>query len=174
MKYARYIHFRARVLIEKARGEAANSDVNCEATLAGIAEANFASDRHHRRAHRFLHDKLKRQFGMSRRNGAVKPSQHVPSGAIPRAAESNMLGEQDFNDLRCPQPGDIVLFGRTTDGKGDVSEVPAIIIEVQTPGKADSRIALKTFEISHDMEPHRDVRFSEGPKQGSWRWRPER
>jgi hypothetical protein len=33
---------------------------------------------------------------------------------------------------------------------------------------------LKTFEIGHDMEPRRDVRFSDGPKQGSWRWRPGR
>ena len=84
-----------------------------------------------------------------------------------------------FDDLshtgrRSPQPGDIVLFGRTTDGKGDVIEVPAIILEVQAPGHADSRVALKTFEIGHDMEPRRDVRFAEGPRQGSWRWRPGR
>ena len=85
-----------------------------------------------------------------------------------------MLGEQEDIDPRFPQPGDIVLFGRTTDGKGDVSEVPAIIIEVQTPGHPDSRVALKTFEIGHDMEAHRDVRFSEGARQGSWRWRPGR
>jgi hypothetical protein len=85
-----------------------------------------------------------------------------------------MLGEQGSMDLRFPQPGDIVLFGVSTDGKGDVSEIPAIILEVQAPLRADSRIALKTFSIGHDMEPRRDVRFSEGPKQGSWRWRPGR
>ena len=85
-----------------------------------------------------------------------------------------MSGEPDGRDPRFPLPGDIVLFGRTTDGKGDVGEVPAIIIEVQAPGRADSRIALKTFEIGHDMEPHRDVRFAEAPRQGSWRWRPGR
>ena len=82
-----------------------------------------------------------------------------------------MLGEQDSVDLRFPQPGDIVLFGGATDGKGDVSEIPAIILEVQAPGQADSRIALKTFSIGHDMEPRRDVRFSENPRQGNWRWR---
>lgn len=85
-----------------------------------------------------------------------------------------MLDEQNGNGLRYPQPGDIVFFGRSTDGKGDVSEVPAIILEVQTAGQADSRVALKTFDIGHEMEPRRDVRFSEGPKQGSWRWRPGR
>ena len=85
-----------------------------------------------------------------------------------------MLDDQSRTELRLPQPGDIVLFGRTTDGKGDVGEVPAIIVEVQAPGRTDSRVALKTFEIGHDMEPHRDVRFAEAPKQGSWRWRPGR
>jgi hypothetical protein len=85
-----------------------------------------------------------------------------------------MLGEHDSPGSRLPQPGDIILFGRTSDGKGDVLEVPAIIIEVQSPGHADSRVALKTFEIGHDMEPHREVRFSEGPQRGSWRWRPGR
>jgi hypothetical protein len=85
-----------------------------------------------------------------------------------------MSGVQESMGSRFPQPGDIVLFGRTTDGKGDVSEIPAIILEVQAPGHTDSRVALKTFEIGHDMEPRRDVRFSEGPRQGSWRWRPGR
>ena len=85
-----------------------------------------------------------------------------------------MSSEQDCMDLRLPQPGDIVLFGRTTNGKGDVSEVPAIILEVQAPSHADSRVNLKTFEIGHEMEPRRDVRFSEAPRQGSWRWRPGR
>ena len=85
-----------------------------------------------------------------------------------------MFDEQNRMDLRFPQPGDIVLFGRATDGKGDVSEVPAIILEVQAPDRPDSRVALKTFEIGHEMEARRDVRFSEGPRQGSWRWRPGR
>ena len=60
------------------------------------------------------------------------------------------------------------------DGKGNVSEVPAIIVEVVVAGHTDSRVALKTFEIGHDMDLRRDVRFAEGPSQGSWRWRPGR
>lgn len=93
---------------------------------------------------------------------------------IPLPRETDMSGEQDRTDRRFPQPGDIVLFGRTTDGEGDVSEIPAIILEVEAPGHADSRVALKTFEIGHEMEPRRDVRFCEDPRQGSWRWRPGR
>ncbi len=85
-----------------------------------------------------------------------------------------MSGQHEVIDPRFPQPGDIVLFGRAIDGKGDVSEIPAIVLEVQAPGHADSQIALKTFEIGHEMEARRDVRFSEGPRQGSWRWRPGR
>lgn len=75
---------------------------------------------------------------------------------------------------RVPQLGDIVLFGRSTDGKGDVSEVPAIILDVHAVGQADVRVDLKTFEIGHDMEARRDVRFTDCPKQGKWRWRPGR
>lgn len=85
-----------------------------------------------------------------------------------------MSGERESTGPRSPEPGDIVLFGRSTNGKGDVSEIPAIILEVEAPGHADSRVALKTFEIGHDMEARRDVRFSEGPGQGNWRWRPGR
>jgi hypothetical protein len=85
-----------------------------------------------------------------------------------------MSGEQATLDLRFHRPRDIVLFGVSTDGKGDVSEIPAIILEVQAPLHGDSRVALKTFSIGHDMELRRDVRFSEGPRQGSWRWRPGR
>ena len=85
-----------------------------------------------------------------------------------------MQGELIQADSRSPQPGDFVLFVRATDGKGDVSEVPAMILEVEAPGHIGSRVALKTFEMGHDMESRCDVRFSEHPKQGSWRWRPGR
>jgi hypothetical protein len=97
-----------------------------------------------------------------------------PSGALLLGMETDVSDGHDSVNPRSPQPGDIVLFGRATDGKGDVSEVPAIILEVQAPGRADSRVALKTFEMGHDMEPRRDVRFAAGPGQGSWRWRPGR
>jgi hypothetical protein len=85
-----------------------------------------------------------------------------------------MPGDQSGTERRFPQPGDIVLYGRSTDGKGDVSEVPAIILEVQALGNAESRVDLKTFEMGHDMESRRAVGFAEGPKQGHWRWRPGR
>jgi hypothetical protein len=85
-----------------------------------------------------------------------------------------MQGDVSDEGRRSPQPGDIVLYGRSTDGKGDVSEVPAIILEVQAPGHPESRVDLKTFEMGHDMESRRAVGFAEGPQQGRWRWRPGR
>lgn len=74
----------------------------------------------------------------------------------------------------CPQAGDVILFGKAADGKGDVNEVPAIILGVRTAGDPESRVDLKTFEIGHEMEPRRDVKFSPGPRPGCWRWRPGR
>jgi hypothetical protein len=85
-----------------------------------------------------------------------------------------MIVDQNGPERRFPQSGDIVLFGRATDGKGDVSEVPAIILGIEARDNTECRVDLKTFEIGHDMESHRDVRFSEAPKQGRWRWRPDR
>jgi hypothetical protein len=55
-----------------------------------------------------------------------------------------------------------------------VSEVPAIILEVQAPNHADSRVDLKTFEIGNEVERRRVVRFAEAPWRGSWRRRPGR
>jgi hypothetical protein len=85
-----------------------------------------------------------------------------------------MAKNQTSAESRFPIPGDIVMYGKSTDGKGDVSEIPAIVLEVQTPGNVDSRVSLKTFEISHDMECRRDVKFAENPTQGCWHWRPDR
>jgi hypothetical protein len=85
-----------------------------------------------------------------------------------------MSDEQNGKAQRAPQLGDIVLYGRSTDGKGDVSEVPAIILEVQLAGNVSSRVDLKTFEMGHEMESRRGVEFAAAPRQGHWRWRPDR
>lgn len=75
-------------------------------------------------------------------------------------------------DQRLPQPGDIVFFSKPVGG--GILEVPAIILLVKAGGKADSRVDLKTFETSGDMELRRDVAFATAPRAGYWRWRRDR
>lgn len=73
-----------------------------------------------------------------------------------------------------PQSGDIVLYGKSKDGNGGVHEVPAIVLEVRSPGDPASRVGLKTFEMGHDMEVRHEVAHAVQPRQGCWRWRPGR
>jgi len=81
---------------------------------------------------------------------------------------------QGATDGRFPQVGDIVLYGKSWDGNGSVYEVPAIVLEVRSPGDPASRVGLKTFEMSHDMDARHDVTHTVQPRQGCWRWRPGR
>ncbi|MDR3634766.1 MAG: hypothetical protein P4L84_13260 [Isosphaeraceae bacterium] len=85
-----------------------------------------------------------------------------------------MSDDLDGIHQRFPQLGDIVLYGRSSDGKGTVSEVPAMVLGIQSPGSAGSLVDLKTFEIGHEMEPRREVKHTTEPRQGYWRWRPGR
>ena len=85
-----------------------------------------------------------------------------------------MTENENGTQGRFPQLGDIVLYGRSSDSRGVVSEIAAIVLEVQTDGKPDSQVGLKTFEIGHEMEVRHDVRHSVQPRQGCWRWRPGR
>ncbi len=85
-----------------------------------------------------------------------------------------MSENQNGAEGRFPQVGDIVLYGRSSDGKGTVCEVPAIVLEVQAAGNPVSQVGLKTFEISHEMEVRREVRHNPQATQGCWRWRPGR
>ena len=85
-----------------------------------------------------------------------------------------MSENQNGTDARFPQVGDIVLYGRSSDGRGLVGEVPAIVLEVQADGNPFSQVGLKTFEIGHEMEVRHEVRHTVEPRQGCWRWRPGR
>ncbi len=105
-------------------------------------------------------------------------SKELPNRAIPRfhtyRKGTAMTENQSGTEVRFPQPGDIVLYGGWRDGRGVVVEVPAIVLEVQTDGKPDSQVGLKTFAMGHEMEVHREVSHTAQPMQGCWRWRPGR
>jgi len=75
---------------------------------------------------------------------------------------------------RLPRPGDIVLYGGPTDNGGKVREVPAMILNVQTPGDSHSRVDLETVGVGLDPGRHSAVKHVEEPEPGCWRWRPGR
>jgi hypothetical protein len=85
-----------------------------------------------------------------------------------------MPEEHSGTEQRSPQLGDIVLFGKSTDSKGEVTEVPAIILGVHASSNGEARVDLKTLEMGHEMDSRREVGFSDEPRQGRWRWRPNR
>lgn len=85
-----------------------------------------------------------------------------------------VINLQDTVTTRVPRTGDTVLYGGSTDAEGKVREVPAMILEVQTPGEADSRVDLETIKIGLDPGIHSAVRYVQDPEHGCWRWKPER
>jgi hypothetical protein len=71
MNYWDFVHNRSHAVIEGALRAAAERGITCEATLAGIADANSPSNRYDRRAQRIWHDELYHQMGENRRHAAV-------------------------------------------------------------------------------------------------------
>ncbi len=80
MKYAGYLHFRARVLIKEALRTAISGGIACATSLAGIADARFPFGRHDRRARRIWHDELQRQLGEIRLRAADAEGHPVLAG----------------------------------------------------------------------------------------------